>query len=110
VASWEEIYADIRAQYVAQSVERLADVERNLDGLEADPSDAHRLAAVRVQFHKLSGSGGTYGFPSITSLSLSGERRCRKLIDTGANPSAEDVAAWREILASLRAEFGGATN
>src|SRR5439155_1705804 len=106
--SWDEIYADIRAQYVVQSVERLEDIQRNLDGLAADATDADRLAAVRVHFHKLSGSGGTYGFPSITSLSLSGERRCRVLLDTGAMPSPEDVDEWREILASIRAEFAAA--
>ena len=108
--SWDEIYAGIRAQFVAHSVDRLDDVERSLDGLEANPDDANHLAAVRVHFHKLSGSGGTYGFPAITSLCLSGELRCRLLLDTGGVPAPEDVADWREILASIRAELAAAAN
>jgi hypothetical protein len=108
VASWDEIYADLRTQYVAQSVERLEDVRRSLDVLEADPRDVGRLSVVRVHFHKLAGSGGTYGFPSVTVLSLSVERRCRVLLDSAGEPSADDIAVWRDILTSIRAEFAAA--
>jgi hypothetical protein len=108
VSSWEEALAAIRAEFVRRGPAHLDRLERALDGLARPTADVTPLAALRLEFHRLAGTGGTYGLSRIGALALEGESRCAELIGGGRTPSVADVERWREILSALRAEFAAA--
>lgn len=87
-------FAPLVARYRQRLPRRLAEIEQLLRGVEGGDSAA--LEQLRVVAHRLAGSGGTYGFPAIStaghaleeSLSADVPARARDLLD------ALEAAAW----------------
>ncbi len=61
----------LRAEYLADSPERVRELSAALGRLRA--KDAAALADLQRCFHRLAGSGGSYGFPLVTDRSRAGE-------------------------------------
>ncbi len=100
---WDDELTALRTLYLRESGARIDDLDRVLDRLERDGSDARALQDLRRGFHGFAGSGTTYGVPAVTALGLEGERRCSA---AGSGPVvATDVKGWREDLAALRREI-----
>jgi len=103
---WDEELAALRTLYLRESGGRIDDLDRVLERLERDGSDARALQDLRRGFHGFAGSGTTYGLPAVSALGLEGERRCSAV---GAGPVvAADLKGWREGVAGLRREIAGA--
>ena len=106
-AAWDDELAELRALYLREASGRMDDLDRLLDLLHRDGSDAGALQDLRRGFHAFSGSGATYGLPAVTTLGLDAERRCTAV---GAGPAvATDLEGWRDIVIALRREFATAT-
>ena len=67
----EEFFAELRRQYLTEAPARLAELEKDLAALRTGERDA--AASLRGRFHRLAGSGGSYGFQAISDLSRDAE-------------------------------------
>ncbi|MGQ0701796.1 MAG: diguanylate cyclase domain-containing protein [Gemmatimonadales bacterium] len=67
----DEILEQLRREYLAEAPARLSELRKDLAAARAGESDA--LASLKSRFHKLAGSGGSYGFPAITEAARAGE-------------------------------------
>jgi len=103
--TWEDTIAELRTDYVHDSLERAAEMERQLDHLERTPGDGPALERLLRAFHGFAGSGTTYGFPEVTALGQEGERSCASVKKREASPAAIDLQGWRTLVGRLRAAF-----
>ena len=104
---WDDELAALRTLYLRESGGRIDELDRLLDQLERDGSDARALQDLRRGFHGFAGSGATYGMAAVSALGLEGERRCSAV---GSGPVvAADLKGWRDGLAALRREIAAAT-
>ncbi len=63
----DAFFSELRREYLAEAPARLAELRKDLAALRAGEPDA--FASLRSRFHRLAGSGGSYGFPSISKTS-----------------------------------------
>lgn len=76
-----------------------------LERLESTEADGEALDEIRQSFHKLSGSGATYGFPRVSELGLQGELACDAIRKRAGLVRRDDVDALRQLVDALRREF-----
>lgn len=67
----DELFQQLRREYLSDAPARLDELRKDLAAAAAGEPEA--LASLRSRFHKLAGSGGSYGFPAITEASRLGE-------------------------------------
>ena len=93
--------AQLKAEFIERSVGRAARVLENLDRLDADGGDKDAETDLKDVVHKLSGGGGTFGFPLVSRLAGDME-----LLFDGGN---RDWTRFRRLADALRAvvEAGG---
>ena len=63
----DEAYESLRREYIAEAPGRLAELRKDVAAFRAGEADAAQSLSTR--FHRLSGSGGSYGFPQISEIS-----------------------------------------
>jgi diguanylate cyclase (GGDEF)-like protein len=68
----ELVLAQLRREYVAESPTRLEELRKDIAAFRAGEPDA--IKSLIVLFHRLAGSGGSYGFPGISEVGKSMER------------------------------------
>lgn len=101
---WDNTLARLRRAFLDR-VPALADeASEALARLELEGSTLESLSALRLAFHKLVGSGGTYGFNALAATATEGERLCVVHINAGSAPTSDDLIAWKECVAGIRAE------
>ena len=66
--SLKDVLAGLQKSYLASMPEKI----RNLETLWAD----RKIELLKTDYHKLKGTGRTYGFPEITALGAAMERLC----------------------------------
>ena len=93
----EELMRGLRAQYLGDADARVAELWSDMARVEAGEREA--LDELRRRFHKLAGSGGSYGLDDVTTSSREGERAAKRLLDAGAPP---DDAAFAELTTHVR--------
>jgi diguanylate cyclase (GGDEF)-like protein len=103
MSTWDEEFRQLQAEFLRGGPERLVDIDETLDRL--DRGTAATIADLKRHFHKLAGAGATYQRPQISTLAREAERRCDELLKGHGQPSADDVARWRDIRLRLRALF-----
>lgn len=79
--------------------ERLAELRKDLAAFRAGEPDA--LASLRQRFHRLAGSGGSYGFPGVTEVS----RRMEQRILSEPAPGLQDADLFEQAIKDLRVAF-----
>lgn len=84
----------LRREYLADSTQRVEELRRLCARLAAGERTA--VPELRQAFHRLAGSGGSYGFPIVSTQSREGERLAVRL-------AAADVAVTPADLEALRA-------
>lgn len=82
----DEAMAELRREYLLEAPARLAELRKDLLALRAGEADAPQSLISR--FHRLGGSGGSYGYPEISEIAKGAETYLRQ---TGL-PDAEIVA------------------
>jgi len=80
--------AELRREYLFDAPARLAELRKDVAAFRAGESDA--VLSLTRRFHRLSGSGGSYGFPEISEIARSGERWLKT-----ETPAPGEVAAAR---------------
>jgi len=104
----------LRREYLADSAQRVDELRRLCARLAAGERAA--VPELRQAFHRLAGSGGSYGFPMVSTRSREGERLTVGLGDAAVLPtdldalraSVEAVAqAFAEALHALNTESLG---
>ena len=100
---WSDAVAELGRAFVVNARERLDRMEQLLDALAALPADTEALRELMRHFHGLGGSGGAFGFASVTVVGRQGEQETGRRLADGGPPSAPEVASWRDLVAAARA-------
>jgi len=93
----------LRREYLSDSAQRVGE----LRGLLARLANGERavLRELSQAFHKLAGSGGSYGFPLVSTRSREGEQLANRLA-AGAAPIADaDQASLRSCVDAIALAF-----
>jgi len=96
----------LQGEYLGEAPERVRELSAALGRLRAGNSDA--FDDLRRHFHRLAGSGGSYGFPSITERSRLAEHAVIGLAAAGRPPRHEDLAMLDEHVLQVAAAFSEA--
>ncbi len=95
----DPVFVELRREYLADATERLAELRKDLDAFRVGEPDA--LNSLRQRFHRLAGSGGSYGFPKVSETAREMERR----ILTAPIPTPQESDQFEHALHNLRAAF-----
>jgi diguanylate cyclase (GGDEF)-like protein len=68
----EPFFLELRKEYLAEAPARLGELRKDLAAACAGETDA--VASLKTRFHRLAGSGGSYGFPGISTASREAEQ------------------------------------
>jgi len=104
----ERELAKLRAKYLADLPQRLADVGAEL--VKAESGDVPAMQAVRLLLHRLAGSAGNYGFDLATARARAAEAVAARIAEAGAPPTPEQAAELRGLIADLKAAFRPASS
>lgn len=83
----------LRREYLAGLPAQLDEIRAAIDGLRLGHREA--AATLRTHFHQLAGSGGSYGFPEISSIAREAERLM------AADPAASDATRLEDAVHRL---------
>ena len=95
----DALFQQLRREYLTESNERLAELRAGLSGFQK--GDPGALASLKTHFHRLAGSGGSYGFPAISALA----RDAELWIATGPEPDETAVARLDTTIGRLEEIF-----
>lgn len=96
----------LRREYLADSAQRVEELRGIRSRLARGDRDS--LAEFRQAFHRLAGSGGSYGFPLVSARSREGERLAQRLEATGAPVASADLAAFDYCIDGVAGAFAEA--
>jgi len=100
----EESFNALRREYIAEAPGRLAELRKDIAAYRAGEPDA--TASLKTRFHRLAGSGGSYGFPIISDISRETERWLQD--DPGAEPSPQALERLETAVQRLSGAFNQA--
>jgi HPt (histidine-containing phosphotransfer) domain-containing protein len=92
------LFEQLRQEYLAESRDRLAALEADIDELRRGVST--NVAGLRGRLHQLAGSGGSYGFPAVSAIAREAELWLASVPAPGTL-----VARLEETVAKLAQEF-----
>ncbi len=95
----DELFQELRREYLAESADRLAELRSDVAGFRDGAGDA--AASLKTHFHRLAGSGGSYGFPDVSAIAKEAEL----WIASRPAPDAGAVARLEEAIGRLEAAF-----
>jgi hypothetical protein len=96
----------LRREYVADSSKRVDELRSLLDRLSR--GERSTLGELRQAFHRLAGSGGSYGFPLVSTRGRDGEHLAQHLLDGDAAVSAADLQAVAACIDGVAGAFAEA--
>jgi HPt (histidine-containing phosphotransfer) domain-containing protein len=97
---FDDMYQQLRREYLAEADEWLAELRADAAAFAA--GDAAAVASLKTRFHRLAGSGGSYGFPDIGRLA----REAELWIAREPHPDAAAQVRLTETIRQLAVEFG----
>jgi HPt (histidine-containing phosphotransfer) domain-containing protein len=100
----ERLMRELRRQYLAEASDRLRELRDELERVPANPLGS--LQSLRRLFHRLAGSGGSYGLPRVTEESRRGEQLADQLLRSGTNPTPAQISQLRERVDQVEVAFG----
>jgi diguanylate cyclase (GGDEF)-like protein len=106
--SWEEEFNTLVADFVESADTRLQTFRGALDRVSNTPSDIDGLRELKRHFHRLAGTGLTFGFPEISALASQGEELCDERLKAGATATDDDLARCRTLIDAIENGFAGA--
>jgi chemotaxis protein histidine kinase CheA len=99
---FDEVFQQLRREYVAEADARVA--ELRADAAAFGGGDPAAVSSLKTRFHRLAGSGGSYGFPGIGTLAKEAEL----WMATAPAADAAAVARLDDVIRRLEAEFAQA--
>jgi DNA-binding response OmpR family regulator len=101
--SLDSTVKELRTIFAEDTTGRLVAMERLVGRLRAGPRDARPLINdLRDHFHKLSGTGGMYGFPTVSTAGQIGERQCLEITEGREALGPGALARWDEAITRVR--------
>jgi diguanylate cyclase (GGDEF)-like protein len=105
-----EKIVQIRANYTKQLPQELLALEELAQSLQPNPLDADTIHTLHQRLHKLTGSAGTFGLPSISLMSRPIEQRLRgwqdqqlqSISNEALQQLREDINAVRSSLSQVK--------
>ncbi len=98
----DEFFEELRREYLTEAAARLAELRKDLAALMAGEPDA--ADSLKIRFHRLAGSGGSYGFPDISAVS----REAELWLKDNPSPSPEAPGRLEEWVSRLARAFDAA--
>src|SRR6478752_8246144 len=95
----EEAMAGLRRDYLTESAARLLELRKDYAAVLACEPEA--ALSLKGRFHKLAGSGGSYGFPEVSSLARKGEQ----WMSTHAEDLGQAASVLSPLLEDLESAF-----
>ena len=99
----DEALGQLRREYLLEAPGRLAELRKDLAAFRSGEADA--ADSLTRRFHRLSGSGGSYGFPSISEISKQTEHWLQA---ERPSPTPEHAARLDDAVNRLSAAFDAA--
>ena len=96
---FEKAFDQLRRDYLGESAHRLEELRGDLDAFRGGAPGS--LQALRTRFHRLVGSGGSYGFPEISSAAREAER----WLGSDPPPSPDDADTVEGVIERLAVLF-----
>lgn len=103
--SWNEILTYLRSGYIQDSLERVERMARQLSRLDMEPDDGELLYELRREFHGMTGSGTSYGFPALSEIGREGEQDLIRHLTQGGPTTFEERHRWHELLERARSSL-----
>lgn len=94
---------ELRREYLADSPKRVVELRALSSRLAR--GDLGALADCRQAFHRLAGSGGSYGFPLVSTLSREAEHLVLRLATAGPSLQSGDLEAIDAYIAGVARAF-----
>ncbi len=98
----------LRREYLADSGQRVEELRALYGRLAAGERSA--LPDLRQAFHRLAGSGGSYGFPRVSERSRDGERLVVRLAGESGAIGPADLESVRGCVEGVAHAFAEARN
>lgn len=92
----------LRREYLAEAPARLGELRKDIGAFLAGEQDA--VASLLTRFHRLAGSGGSYGFPEVSRMAREAEHWLR----AGQEPDLDASRKLDEIVAGIAQAFDNA--
>jgi hypothetical protein len=96
----------LRREYLTDSTQRVADLRRLLARVSS--GEGGSLAELRQAFHRLAGSGGSYGFPVVSTQSREGEHLSQRLESAHEPVTPGDLVALGAAVDGVARAFADA--
>ncbi len=87
--SFEDLMKGLRKEYLASLPQKIHSLEQNLASQSA--------TGLREVFHKLKGTGKTYGFPEVSELAEVAESVCLEMPQEAVMGAAQAVQVLKDI-------------
>ena len=100
----DETIIALQREYLRDAPARLAELRKDLAAFQAGEPDA--LESLRARFHRLAGSGGSYGFPRVSEISREMEQR----ILTPPAPTPQEADIFEEAIEGLKSALDAAAS
>jgi HPt (histidine-containing phosphotransfer) domain-containing protein len=101
-----DVMRGLRAAYLDEAPERVRDLSAALGRLRL--RDRSALEDIQRYFHRLAGSGGSYGFPDVTTTSRAAEVDVRQIVEAGRDPVRADFEMIEAAILALSSAFHAA--
>lgn len=98
----EEYYLQLRREYLVEAPARLGELRKDLAAIRAGEPEA--IESLKGRFHRLAGSGGSYGFPAISEVS----REAEDWLGKHPNPDDSGFAFLSVAIGRVAAAFDAA--
>jgi len=98
----DEFFEELRREYLTEAPARLGELRKDLAAIRVGEVDAAK--SLKTRFHRLAGSGGSYGFPEISAVSREAER----WIGSNPEPDAAGFAYLEQVIAKIAHGFDAA--
>ncbi len=74
-----------------------------MDRIRSKPADSQALVTTLCDhFHKLAGTGGMYGFPTVSTAGQLGQRQCIEVMEGREAVNSAALARWDEAITRVR--------
>ncbi len=104
---WQDRFTQLKNQFIGRSIERIGSLSLLIQTLAQTPTEHNLLKDIRQQFHWFAGSGGIYGFESVTRYGLHGEELCDNLIRENVPASRQECDKMLQLLQLMQATIEG---
>ena len=87
--SFDKLMEELKAEYIESLPTKISELKKN--------SECEDISALKENFHKLKGTGKTYGLPEVSLLSAAMERLFEEKVDQAKLVLPEALRILKEI-------------